>query len=404
MKITKILIALTLGLGIVWLPKIVNSRPNNLRLKQSIDLNKQKKKLGEKENQNYPSNISSNSSQPKIQIAILLDSSNSMDGLIDQTRTQVWKIVNALTDVTKNGQVPALEVALYHYGNDTLPSEEGFLQLLTGLTPELDLVSEKLFKIKTNGGQEYAGWVINSAMKELSWSNSPEDFRAIFIAGNEAFDQGPIEFSQSIKLAINQDTLVNTIYCGNSENSERNLWSEGANLANGSHVNIDQNQKTVVIESPYDQQIAEWNAKLNETYIPYGRYGTEGQQRQVTEDANASRNFTTRGYSKTSGYYRNASWDLVDALDEDLVQLEDLNNEVLPEEMHNMTIQEKYDYVEEIATERERIQAKIRELYQLRTEYVKQKTAELSSEQTNTLDYVMIQTLREQLAAKGFEL
>ncbi|MEQ8959157.1 MAG: hypothetical protein RLP02_14760 [Coleofasciculus sp. C2-GNP5-27] len=49
--------------------------------------------------------------QAKIQLAILLDSSNSMDGLIDQTRTQIWQIVNALTQVTKDGQVPELEIA-----------------------------------------------------------------------------------------------------------------------------------------------------------------------------------------------------------------------------------------------------------------------------------------------------
>jgi hypothetical protein len=46
----------------------------------------------------------------KIQIAILLDSSNSMDGLIDQARTQLWQIVNSLTKVTKDGKVPQLEV------------------------------------------------------------------------------------------------------------------------------------------------------------------------------------------------------------------------------------------------------------------------------------------------------
>jgi hypothetical protein len=77
-----------------------------------------------------------------------------MDGLIDQTRNQIWQIVNSLTKVTKNGEVPELQVALYHYGNDTLPSSEGFVRLLTGFTPELDLVSEKLFSIKTNGGKD----------------------------------------------------------------------------------------------------------------------------------------------------------------------------------------------------------------------------------------------------------
>lgn len=36
-----------------------------------------------------------------------------MDGLIDQTRTQLWQIVNYLTKVTKDGEFPKLEVALY---------------------------------------------------------------------------------------------------------------------------------------------------------------------------------------------------------------------------------------------------------------------------------------------------
>ena len=31
---------------------------------------------------------------PVVQLAILLDTSNSMDGLIDQARSQLWKVVN----------------------------------------------------------------------------------------------------------------------------------------------------------------------------------------------------------------------------------------------------------------------------------------------------------------------
>jgi hypothetical protein len=32
----------------------------------------------------------------KVQIALLLDTSNSMDGLIDQAKSQLWKIVNEM--------------------------------------------------------------------------------------------------------------------------------------------------------------------------------------------------------------------------------------------------------------------------------------------------------------------
>ena len=39
---------------------------------------------------------SENPTNNKVQLAILLDTSNSMDGLIEQTKTQLWKIVNEM--------------------------------------------------------------------------------------------------------------------------------------------------------------------------------------------------------------------------------------------------------------------------------------------------------------------
>lgn len=340
----------------------------------------------------------------KIQIAILLDSSNSMDGLIDQTRTQLWQIVNFLTKVTKDGEVPELQVALYHYGNDSLPSSEGFVRLLTGFTPELDLVSEKLFSIKTNGGQEYAGWVIRSAMQELNWSKDPADFHVIFIAGNEPFDQGPVVWNQSVNLAVKGDTIVNTIYCGSAESQERQLWASGASLAKGSHFNINQNQQIAVIKSPYDDEIASWNSKLNQTYIPYGREGRIGQTRQAVEDSNAGGNLAARSNSKASQYYSNDSWDLLDALETGKVKIEEISDDSLPEIMRGMTLTEKKAYVAGKKTEREAIKKTIRDLSQKRTEYVDRQRKSSTSSSEKTLDSVIIQTLRQQLAAKGFKL
>jgi hypothetical protein len=340
----------------------------------------------------------------KIQMAILLDSSNSMDGLIDQTRNQIWQIVNYLTKVTKNGEVPELEVALYQYGNDNLPSEEGFVRLLTGFTPELDLVSEKLFSIQTRGGQEYAGWVIQSAMRELNWSKDKEDFHVIFIAGNEPFDQGPIPWNESVTLAVKGNTLVNTIYCGSAESQERELWASGATLAQSSSFNIDQNQEIAFIESPYDREIAALNAKLNETYIPYGAEGVVGQQRQAIEDTNSGINLVTRGAAKASEYYQNASWDLIDALDGGRVTIEELSNDALPEAMQSMTLAQRQEYIAAKKTERETIKQKIRDLSQKRDEYVEKQRQAMANRSDNTLDGVIIESLRKQLAAKGFRL
>jgi len=340
--------------------------------------------------------------KPKIQIAILLDSSNSMDGLIDQTRQQIWTVVNALTAVRKEGQVPELEIALYHYGNDALPPTEGFNRQLTDFTPELDAVSEQLFQIHTNGGQEYAGWVIRSALSQLGWSSDPQDFKAIFIAGNEPFDQGQVPWQKAIELAQQSDVLVNTIYCGEAENPERDLWAQGAALAAGANFNIDQDLAVAFVPSPFDDRITQLNQALNDTYIPFGETGTQGLQRQLVQDANAGQQIVTRGASKSSGYYNNASWDLIDALAEESVSLETMAEEELPENLRGLSLADKEVFVEEQRAQRQAIQTEIRDLTAQRQAYLDRSPQQ--SEPRDTLDDVMIQALRQQLAEKGFIL
>jgi hypothetical protein len=95
-----------------------------------------------------------------IMLALLLDTSNSMDGLIDQAKSQLWKIVNELAAAKCNdGSRPNIKIALYEYGNDNLPASEGYVRQVNGLTDDLDLISEKLFALSTNGGAEFCGCV-----------------------------------------------------------------------------------------------------------------------------------------------------------------------------------------------------------------------------------------------------
>lgn len=52
----------------------------------------------------------------KIQVALLLDTSNSMDGLIEQAKSRLWNIVNTLTTLKYSGKTPTIEIALYNMG------------------------------------------------------------------------------------------------------------------------------------------------------------------------------------------------------------------------------------------------------------------------------------------------
>ena len=107
------------------------------------------------------------------------------------------------------------------------------MRLILPLTDDLDRVSEELFALKTNGGDEYCGWVIRDAVNRLDWSRSRDVYKAIFIAGNEPFTQGSVDFHGSCRAAIERGILVNTIFCGASAEGRQTGWKDGAVLADG---------------------------------------------------------------------------------------------------------------------------------------------------------------------------
>src|SRR5438445_12934660 len=114
-----------------------------------------------------------------------------MDGLIGQARTQLWKIVNEFAKAKKGGVQHDLEVALYEYGNNGLDAKPHWIRMDVPFTDDLDKVSDELFKLKTNGGEEHCGAVLKRATKDLKWPASDTVLKCIFIAGNEHFTEEP---------------------------------------------------------------------------------------------------------------------------------------------------------------------------------------------------------------------
>ena len=341
---------------------------------------------------------------PRIQLAILLDTSNSMDGLIDQAKNQLWQVVNEFSLSKKNGITPRLEVAVYEYGNDNLSSENGYIRLVTPLTTELDQVSEALFSLSTNGGSEYCGYVIDTAVRQLSWSISDNDIRTIFIAGNEPFTQGPVVYSDAITAAQEKRISVNTIHAGDYNEGSVSGWKDGAILAGGDYMSINHNHQIVHVIAPQDQRIAELNSLLNNTYVPYGAFGKIKHERQLAEDKKSLEIseglMAKRAESKASKLYNNRSWDLVDAVKEESVEIESIPADELPEEMQSMKSEERKAYVSEKAREREQIQNEIASLSRQRKTWVAQQP---STPDADTLDEAIISVVRKQARSKSYE-
>jgi hypothetical protein len=310
----------------------------------------------------------------KIQVALLLDTSNSMDGLIEQAKSRLWNIVNTLTTLKYAGKTPTIEISLYEYGNDGLSSASNYIRQVTALTNDLDLISEKLFSLKTNGGSEYCGAVIQDATKQLQWGKDASNMKLIYISGNEGFDQGGINYKEAISDALKNNIYVNTIFCGTQVEGINQLWKDGADVGKGKYFNIDSNQVIQYIATPYDDQISKCNDKINATYIGYGSEGDFKKMNQKVQDQNAESvsyaNKAERVVSKSKSVYKNDSWDLVDKVKEDKDALLKLKKEELPKEFQNKSKEEIKVIVEQKSKEREAVQKEITQLAKKRQEFI----------------------------------
>ncbi len=340
----------------------------------------------------------------KIQVAILLDTSGSMSGLIDQARQQIWKMVNELATTKYEGVSPDFELALYEYGNDQVESQSNWVRQILPLTTDLDAISEELFALNTDGGNEYCGAVIQQSLIDLRWSNNPNDLKIIFIAGNEPFTQGPIDYATSCRSAIEKSILVNTIFCGNEKQGIQSKWKDGADLADGKFLTINHNAAIAYIAAPQDQKIALLNDSLNATYIGYGNQGAINKSRQVAQDVQAysydASNKVERTLSKASEFYSNSHWDIVDAVEEDEEIISELTEEELPEELKGKDKEEIKEFVQEKKEEREKIQAEIQQLGKERKAFLAKERIKNTGE--NTLDDAVIKTIREQANSRNF--
>jgi hypothetical protein len=321
----------------------------------------------------------------KIQVALLLDTSSSMNGLIDQAKSRLWNIVNTLTTLKYSGSTPTIEIALYEYGNSGLSSETNYIRQIVSLTTDLDLISEKLFSLTTNGGDEYCGAVIQDAVKKLDWSAENKNMKLIYISGNEAFNQGRVNYKEAINGALKNNIYVNTIFCGNSMEGINTFWKDGADYGKGKYFSIDSNEQIRYIQTPYDDKISECNVKINNTYIGYGSKGIEKKRNQEVQDKNAESvsksNYTERSVSKSKAVYKNESWDLVDKVKEDKNAVAKIKREDLPKELQNKSTEEIKIFVEKKADERIEIQKEITVLAKKRQEFI-----DIESKKTKTQD------------------
>ena len=342
---------------------------------------------------------------PTVQIGILLDTSGSMSGLINQAKDQLWKIVNEVAKANKHNKDVTIQVGLFEYGKASIASYEGYLQMLSPLTSDLDKVSDELFKLRTNGGEEYAGKVILESVNRFAWSTHKDDMKLLIIAGNESFAQGNVPFKKAIQKAKNNEIIVNTIFCGN-QNQGRNLhWEEGAELGEGKYFNINHNDRRVYVATPYDDEIILLGKRLNSTYVTYGAKKMRKAKvlNRTKQDSNSfvssKSSYIERNLVKAKKQYVQKDSDMVSAYMEDEESIQNIAQDELPDVFKGKSKKEIAKVIDEKKEKRISLQKQIHVLEGKRDVFIAQNTKKTS----NDLGSAIIISIRKQAIKNGFK-
>ena len=336
-----------------------------------------------------------------VDLVVCLDTSGSMSGLIDATRQRIWDICSLIAQARPE---PRLRVALLSYGG-AANGEQGFVVLQQGFTAELDLVYEKLMALQTNGGTELVGRAIHESLNQLDWAQDAGALKLMFLAGNESADQDPQHpFRDQCQRALQQNVVINAIYCGGANDGDAATWRDVARFGGGEFATIDHDNGTVNVVTPYDEQLAKLGEQLNTTYVPYGARGREAQANQERQDANARELSSWAGASravcKAGSSYRNGGWDLVDAWRAEGFAWDQVDNADLPESLRELSADARDAHLRGLVEQRTRIQREIQALSESRQAFIKEALAKQSQE--TSLDFAMTRAIRAQAEAAGF--
>jgi hypothetical protein len=355
-----------------------------------------------------------------IDLVLCLDTSNSMDGLIDSAKIKLWDIVNELARLRPT---PDLRVALYSYGNDNYDRSHGWVKKELDLTADLDDVYKALNTLRTRGGTELVARVGKAALTEQPWHRGA--LKLMFVCGNEPVDQDrQTTLEEVADLAKGRGVILNTIYCGRGDSHEAKGWAMFAEKCGGRALNIDQNRAVVaaVPKTEFDDQILKLGDDLGKTYLAYGKEGKERFENQKAQDENALKATPpagpggfgggvpqaalARAASKAGDLYRNERWDLIDKMKQDKAfDITKVPDADLPADVAKLPPADRAGYVQKKADERAALQKRIADLTAQRQRKLDEERAKAPRNPADqALDEAVKGVVRDQARAAGFEV
>jgi Mg-chelatase subunit ChlD len=342
-------------------------------------------------------------SKPRIEVCFVLDTTGSMGGLIEGAKQKIWSIANEMISAQPT---PELKLGLIGYRD----RGDEYVVKSFSLTDDIDAIYGHLREFQAGGGgdtPESVNEALAEAIHKMPWSSDSKVLKIIFLVGDAPphmdYPNGP-KYPDLCREAAKKDLIINTIQCGEMAETKP-IWQEIAKLSEGSYVGISQSGNVAVISTPMDKELSRLNERIGTTLIPYGNSKLQAEvhaKYAAAASAPVAAMADRLSYNSKTGKAVQGRGELVDALNDKTVKLEEIDQKQLPAELQKLDRNELQKRISKARDERADLQKQIVEVSKKRETYIQSENKRLAAEgKGDAFDQKVTETLHAQAAKKG---
>lgn len=343
----------------------------------------------------------------KIEVVFVLDTTSSMSGLIETAKEKIWSIATTLAQAEQSPEIHMGLVA-YRDRGDTYVTD------VVDLSTDLDTMYGRLMQFAAVGGgdgPESVNKALYDAVHRISWSQDPSSYQVIFLVGDAPPHMdyhGEAQYPEIVRTATDRGIIVNTIQCGDASSTVA-PWTEIASLGNGRYLKVDQAGGAFAVTTPYDEELAQLSAQLDDTRLFYGNdeqmaeldekvAATERLEEIATTGSRVRRavfNATKSGLMNLFG-----DQDLVADVSSGEISLDAVPAAELPASIRELDREQQEQVIGELAGRRFELQSRIDALAESRASYIDERV-EAEGGAEDSLDRQLYDVVRGQAAPAG---
>ena len=345
----------------------------------------------------------------QLEVAFVLDTTGSMSGLIQGAKDNIWSIASSMASAES---APTIKMGLVAYRD----RGDSYVTKVSDLNEDLDTNYGELMQYQAGGGgdaPESVNKALYDAVTKLSWSQSKDIYKVIFLVGDappKMNYQDEMQYPEIIELAKRKGIIINTIQCGNQRGTAK-PWKDIASLSQGNYFQVEQSGGAVAMSTPFDEKIALLATELDNTRLFYGSEKVRQEKKRKTVAANrfnssapVSSVARKAEFNVSASGKRNFSGDneLITDIGSGKVSLEEVAVADLPEEVRSLDASERQAAIEQKAQQREKLKKQITELSKQRSDYIKNELA-ANEKDKDSLDNLIYKTVKVQALEKGLK-